>query len=120
AFDGIAARFGLGTTVMYQGSAASATTEIVSGNFFTLLGVSSAIGRLFDMSDDGPAGEHPVVVLSYRYWRSRFAADPRILGEQLVINNRAYSVVGVVAPGFLGVISGRSPDIYVPIAMEPA
>ncbi|MBV8071157.1 MAG: ABC transporter permease [Acidobacteriaceae bacterium] len=94
--------------------------EMVSGNYFTMLGVRPAAGRLFrsDLDDRVYAGQ-PVVVLSYDYWVNRFDRDPRVVGEKILVNNYPMTVVGVSARGFLGFDPARAPQIRVPILMEP-
>jgi predicted permease len=94
--------------------------ELVSGNFFTMLGVPAAIGRVFNsVEDDQIYQGHPVAVLSYGYWSARFARDPAIVGRTILINNYPMTIVGVSAAGFAGVDPARSPQIRVPILMKP-
>src|SRR4029453_11229060 len=88
-------------------SAERVRAELVSGSYFPGLGVTPAIGRVFDVRDDaGPGGggpdASPVVVLSHRYWRDRLGADPSIVGRQIRINNRAMTIVGVAQERFDG------------------
>ncbi len=95
--------------------------ELVSGNYFTLLGVRAAAGRLFSSrEDDRVYMGHPVVVLSYDYWANRFARDPRVVGRKILVSNYPMTIVGVSGPGFAGLDPVRSPQIRVPILMEPA
>jgi len=95
--------------------------ELVSGNFFTMLGVRAAAGRVFNSQDDDRTFlGHPVVVLSYDYWDTRFSRDPKIIGKKILVNNYPLTVVGVSAPGFAGLDPAISPQIRVPILMEPA
>jgi predicted permease len=93
--------------------------EMVSGNYFTLLGVKPAAGRLFtSQQDDRIYGGHPVVALSYDYWATRFNRDPRVVGKKILVNNYPMIVVGVSAQGFAGLDPARSPQIRVPILMK--
>src|SRR5438477_1850333 len=95
--------------------------EMVSGNFFTMLGVKPAAGRLFNsQEDDRVFMGHPVVVLSYDYWDNRFARDPNIVGKKILVNNYPMTIVGVSGPGFAGLDPAVSPKIRVPILMKPA
>lgn len=95
--------------------------EMVSGNYFTMLGVKAAAGRLFNsQEDDRVFLGHPVVVLSYDYWANRFARDPKVVGRKILVNNYPMTIVGVSGPGFEGLDPARSPQIRVPILMEPA
>ena len=95
--------------------------ELVSGNFFTMLGVKAAVGRVLNSSEDDRQYQgHPVVVLSYDYWTSRFAADPHVVGRKILVNNYPMTVVGVSQAGFFGLDPARSPQIRVPILMKEA
>jgi predicted permease len=95
--------------------------ELVSGNYFTMLGVSPAAGRLFNSAEDDQVYMgHPVVVLSYDYWTNRFARDPQIVGKKILVNNYPMTVVGVSAQGFAGLDPAVSPQIRVPILMKTA
>jgi len=95
-------------------------SEMVSGNFFTMLGVRAAAGRLFSsQEDDRVFRGHPVVVLSYDYWVNRFSRDPKVVGKKILVNNYPMTIVGVSAAGFAGLDPALSPQIRVPILMEP-
>jgi predicted permease len=117
-FDGVIARGGGAVTVLSNGSAESAGADIVSGNFFNMLGVRAAAGRLFTADDDRTPGAHPVVVLSHRYWAKRFAASPAIVGQSIQVNGFPMTVIGVSAVGFNGVFSGNDPDVYLTLMMQ--
>lgn len=94
--------------------------EMVSGNYFTMLGVQPAAGRLFNsVTDDRVYEGHPVVVLSYNYWANQFNSDPSVVGNKILVNNHAMTVVGVAAQDFVGLDPARAPQIWVPILMEP-
>jgi predicted permease len=93
--------------------------EMVSGNYFSLLGVNPAAGRVFSVAeDDQVEGGHPVAVLSYAYWMSRFAGDRGVLGKTIHVNNYPMTIVGVSAAGFAGIDPTRAPQIRVPIKMK--
>jgi predicted permease len=95
--------------------------EMVSGNYFTLLGVKPALGRVFNSAEDDRAFMgHPVVVLSYDYWTNRFANDPSVLGKKILVNDYAMDIVGVSAQGFAGLDPAESPQIRVPVLMKDA
>jgi predicted permease len=95
--------------------------EMVSGNYFDMLGVKAAAGRLFNSHDDDRVFMgHPVVVLSYDYWETRFGRDPKAVGKKILVNNYPMTIVGVSAQGFAGMDPAESPQIRVPILMEPA
>jgi predicted permease len=94
--------------------------EMVSGNFFTMLGVKPAIGRVFSSEEDDRQYQgHPNVVLSYGYWESRFAKDPAVLGKKIRVNDYPMTIVGVSQAGFAGIDPAQSPQIRVPLQMKP-
>ena len=93
---------------------------LVSANFFSILGVQPALGRGFVPEEDGVATAAPVVVLSHATWRQRLASDPAIVGKSLTLNGRDYTVVGVAPAAFTGLVIGFSPDVWTPMAMQPA
>src|SRR5262245_41848877 len=87
------------------------TAEMVSGNFFSLLGVKPSIGRVFNSQEDNQIYRgHPVVVLSYDYWVSRFTRDPSVVGKKILVNNYPMTIVGVSAAGFAGIDPAREPQ----------
>ena len=94
--------------------------RIASGNFFSLLGVGAAIGRTFTIEDDSAPLKIPVAVISYAYWKRRFGLDPSVVGKSITLNRTPFTIVGVAAAGFSGPEVGYSPDLYVPMMMEPA
>jgi putative ABC transport system permease protein len=94
--------------------------ELVSGNYFDVLGVGAAAGRILSSDDDRTPGSHPVVVLSYAFWQRRFARAPDVVGRTVSVNGTPFSVVGVAKRGFFGTKPGFGPDIWVPLMMvEP-
>src|SRR6188474_2811958 len=94
--------------------------EMVSGNYFSMLGVKPALGRVFNSREDDQVYQgHPVVVLSHGYWRSRFARDPNVLGKKILVNDYPMTIVGVSQEGFAGLDPAQSPQIRVPIQMKP-
>ena len=98
------------------------TGAIVSGNYFSVLGVRSALGGLITPADDskpdagGPRG--PVVVLSHGFWVRRFGADPAVLGKKLLLNSHPFTVIGVAGPGFTGTEVGSAPEVFAPMMMQ--
>jgi len=95
--------------------------EMVSGNYFTMLGVKPAVGRVFSSQEDDQVYQgHPVAVLGYDYWVRRFASDPGVVGRKILVNNYPMTIVGVSAAGFAGIDPVRAPQIRVPILMKPA
>jgi predicted permease len=94
--------------------------EMVSGNYFTMLGVGPAIGRVFNSKEDDQIyNGHPVVVLAYDYWVNRFARSPEVVGRKILVNNHPMTIVGVSAPGFVGLDPAQAPQIRIPIQMKP-
>ena len=95
--------------------------EMVSGNYFTMLGVKPALGRLFTSEeDDRVVRGHPVAALSYQYWVNRFDRDPNVIGKKILVNNYPMTIVGVSARGFDGLDPAQGPQIRVPILMKEA
>ena len=95
--------------------------EMVSGNYFSMLGVHAAVGRVFNSEEDDRTFQgHPVVVLSHDYWVRRFSRDPAVVGKKILVNNYPMTIVGVSAARFSGLDPARSPQIRVPIQMKPA
>ena len=91
---------------------------MVSGNYFQVMGVHAAMGRLFTPQDDVTPGGHPVVVISYAYWDRRFGRDPSIVGRQVTVNNTPMTIIGVAPEGFLGAFGGISTALWAPIMMQ--
>ena len=117
-FSGMFCRHGDMVSVTFNGRTELAAAELVSGNYFPVLGVGAASGRVFNASDDLYQGAHPLAVISYGYWRTRFAGDRGIVGRKIVVNGSALTVIGVTQPGFDGVEPGYSPQIRIPITMQ--
>ena len=116
-FSGMFCRFPISTSLGYGGNTERVGTELVSGNLFPVLGVHAAVGRTFTASDDLFAGAHPVVMLSYSYWRNRFGGDPNIIGKTLVVNAHNLTIVGVAQAGFDGMELGHQAKLFVPMNM---
>ena len=94
--------------------------EMVSGNYFTMLGVGPAAGRVFNSQEDDQVYQgHPSVVISYDYWTRRFNRDQQAIGKKILVNNYPMTIVGVSAAGFAGIDPARSPQMRVPILMKP-
>ena len=116
-FDGTMSRYRLTFTLSFGAQSEVATGELVSGNYFPLLGVHGAAGRLFTAQDDLRAGEHPYAVLSYAYWQTRFSGEPAVIGRRILVNNFPLTIVGVAQPGFDGTEPGLPAQMFVPMAM---
>ncbi|HEY1214190.1 MAG TPA: ABC transporter permease [Bryobacteraceae bacterium] len=114
-FDGLIGRAAFSANFSYNANAVSANAELVTGNFFDVLGVKPALGRLVLPSDDHSDAQEIVVVLSYRFWSHQLGQNPAVLNHRVLVNRHPMLVVGIAPPGFHGVISGRDPDLYAPI-----
>jgi len=119
-FTGIAGARSVPASLAYDGQASFGTARRVSGNYFDLLGVRPAAGRLFTTRDDETPGAHPVVVLSHAYWMRRFGGEGSIVNRPLVVNGVAMTVVGVGPRGFTGERRNESADVFVPLSMNAA
>jgi predicted permease len=100
-----------------DGRGGLAEGQLVSGNYFAVLGVGAARGRTLLPIDETVAGSSPVAVIGYDYWRTRFALDPDIVGKHVRINNVPFTIVGVTEPEFYGVQPGEKVEISVPLTM---
>ncbi|HXG88538.1 MAG TPA: ABC transporter permease [Vicinamibacterales bacterium] len=110
----------ISTSVSIDNQTERLEAEMVSGNFFTMLGVQPAVGRVFNSQEDDQVYQgHPSVVLGYDYWVRRFARDPNVVGKKILVNNYPMTIVGVSASGFAGLDPSRAPQIRVPILMKP-
>ena len=115
---GMAGREDLAVGVVIDRDAERAWSEVVTANYFDVLGVPMAIGRGFVASEERPGGAGSVVI-SHAYWSRRFAADPSVIGRSIKINAQPFTIVGVAAEGFLGGESGLAFDLWVPMGMQP-
>jgi len=91
--------------------------ELVSGNYFEVLGVRPLLGRLISEADDHESITSPVAVISYEFWKRRFEMDPSIINRTLILNGHRFTVVGVTAPGFVGSNGSKKADIQVPLSI---
>ncbi len=117
-FDGMFSFHSTAMTVSDGNQAERVLGELVSGNFFTVLGVGAHLGRVFSDADDQTPGGDFVTVISYNYWRRRFGADPQVIGRKISVNNYPFTIIGVAAPGFNDVEIGDAPDLRVPMTMK--
>ena len=114
-FSGMMARFPIYASVTVGNASERVKAELVSGSYFDVLGVTTAIGRPFTPDDDRSRDGHPVVVLSYNYWRDKFGAKPDVIGSTILVNNNKMTVIGVSQAGFDGVELSDPPSIFVPM-----
>ncbi len=116
-FSGMLAAMRTSAGVSWHNQAEDQLTEIVSGNYFQVLGLRPALGRLFSSSDETAKNANPVVVLTWDYWRTHFAASPSVIGQSLLINGHPFTIVGVAPENFHTAIGGYRPAIFVPVTM---
>ena len=117
-FSGLLARFAVQVSVAGQGQTELANGELVTGNYFEVLGVRPALGRIFSASDETAPGANTIAVLSYGYWSRHYGGDPGILNKTLNVNGTPLTVVGVSRAGFEGVQVGQVPDLFIPMTMK--
>jgi len=118
-FSGLIAYEFVAVGIEDGGAAHWAQAYLATGNYFDVLGVRPRLGRFFGPEDDRKTGAKPIVVLSYTYWRNRFAADPEIVGRTIRVNSLPYTVAGVAPAGFYGTELHYRPEIWLPMRMQP-
>lgn len=119
AFSGIAGHFLFGANLAMTGQTPiSGRGVYVSGSYFPVLGLRPALGRLLSPADDQTIGGHYVTVLSYSYWENQLGANPAVIGQQLTINGKQMTILGVAPKGFEGTTLGAKPHVFVPISMR--
>src|SRR6476660_2428389 len=91
---------------------------MVSDNFFDVLGISPASGRFFFARDEELEQDQRPVVLRYGFWKQSFGADPSVIGKQALVNGVPVTIVGSAPEGFLGVVAGEAPDLWLPLAAQ--
>ena len=115
-FDGLLVRApGMVSIAGLGGEPEVTFTELVSGNYFDVLGLRPAAGRLLTANDDVQGNPNPVVVLTYGYWQEHFGGRKDIAGQKLLVNNHPMEIAGVAPRGFNGLVSGNQPNLFLPI-----
>src|SRR2546425_6148623 len=117
-FDGVLARFQFAANIASHDQTDRGSGELVTGNYFDVLGVRPALGRVLTPADDDVQGAHPVLVLSHAYWTQHFGGDAGVLNHTILVNNTEMTIVGVTQAGFTGLQVGQTPDIFVPMTMK--
>jgi predicted permease len=117
-FSGVLSRFRVPLSVAHGGLTERVAGELISGNYFDVLGVGAAIGRTLTPDDDRIPGGHPLAMLSHAYWMSRFAGNPDVVGQTLNVAGVPMTIVGVGPQGFDGIELGYTPEVWVPVAMK--
>jgi predicted permease len=119
-FTGIAAHRMFDVNLNARGEASKSLGMLVSGSYFSILGVRPALGRLLNLQDDRIINEPHVVVLSYDYWQTRFGGDRNVLNQTIIVNGQLMTIVGVAQNGFNGTTIYAKPQVFVPITMVPS
>ena len=120
-FSGLLAYYPLRMSVSVDNVAEPAIAgQLVSGNYYSVLGVNAALGRTIVPDDDRAPGESPVCVISYNYWQRRFASDPAVVGKTIHLSGAPFTIIGVSRGEFFGLEVGSSLDISVPLMMQQA
>jgi putative ABC transport system permease protein len=117
AFDGLIATAPTGIGITRNNASELVDAEIVSGNYFSVLGVPAAQGRLLTANDDSTPGGNPVAVLRFHYWKTHLGTDVHVVGQTLSINGNPFQIIGVAAPEFQSAVWGQTPDVFVPMSM---
>src|SRR5262249_13982921 len=93
--------------------------QLVTGSYFSALGIHPAAGRFFTMDDDRTPGANPIAVIGYGFWQRRFGGRPDAIGRTIALNRRPFTIVAVAPDGFKGVTSMFGPDVWLPSMMSP-
>ena len=118
-FTALAAFSSIPFVLQTEGGAESVPGELVTGNYFDVLGVPIARGRTFAADEDKAGAPVRVVIISHGAWMNRFGSDPGIIGRTMTLNGNSYSIVGVAPEGFVSPILGRAPEMWTPAALQP-
>jgi putative ABC transport system permease protein len=116
-FDGLIATAPAPVGIAHDRTSEVVDGEIVSGNYFSVLGLGPARGRLLSQTDDGAPGANPVAVLSHHYWMTHLGADPNVIGKTIALNSHSFEVIGVAPENFQSAVWGQTPDLFVPMSM---
>jgi predicted permease len=119
-FDGVFGFKDFNLTAGIRGNAQPVQSEMVSGNFYAVMGVQPQLGRALQASDEGAPGTGAVVVISDGLWQREFGRSPAVLGQTITVNQTSLTIVGVNPPGFTGAQSvQQSPELFIPLSMQP-
>lgn len=119
-FSGTMCRFRVNPSIDVDGETEVVGGELVSGNYFPVLGVRPAAGRLFTAADDAQLGAHSYAVLSYDWWQAKFGKSPRVVGRGIRVNGYPVTIIGVAQPGFDGMEPGFAASIFVALNIAPS
>jgi putative ABC transport system permease protein len=107
------------SNIAFAGQTIRGDMMLVSGAYFSVLGIHPFTGRLIDAKDDIPGGGNAIAVLGYRYWRDKLGADPSVLNRTIKVNGQPFTVAGIAPPNFIGTTVGTDPSVYVPMSFKP-
>ena len=113
--SGSTAFMSLELSIAIEGDVDTVSTELVSGGYFSVLGIDTALGRLLDAFDDAGAPVGPAAVISDAYWQRRFGRDAAAIGKSFTAAGRTFTIVGVTTPAYRSAIAGRHPDLFLPL-----
>jgi putative ABC transport system permease protein len=116
-FAGLIATAPTPVGILHDRTSEVGVAEIVSGNYFSVLGVGPALGRLLSQADDGVPGANSVAVLSHHYWTTHLGADANVIGKTIELNGHSFEVIGVTQENFQSAVWGQTPDLFVPMSM---
>src|SRR3954447_20562401 len=117
-FSGVLARAPFNVSVSWKDVTELANGEMVSGNYFDVLGLVPHSGRLIGPNDDRVAGEGRVAVLSFGYWKRKFGGDSGVIGQKILLNGQPFEIIGVGPAKFDGVLVGEQTEVFVPVSMK--
>jgi len=116
-FAGVLAADKTGVGISWHNQAENEDAEVVTGNYFQLLGLKPALGRLLSPQDDTTKNANPVLVLSYTYWKNHLGGAPDVVGQTILINGHPFTILGVAPQHFDSAIGGYRPGVFIPISM---
>ena len=116
-FDGVLAADKAQVGVSWHNQAENDQAEVVSGNYFQVLGLQPALGRLFTQQDDTQKNANPVTVVSYNFWRTHLGSARDVAGQTILVNGHSFTILGVAPANFDSAIGGYKPDLFIPVSM---
>jgi putative ABC transport system permease protein len=116
-FAGVLAADRTNVGISWHNQAEDKAAELVSGNYFDLLGLKPVLGRLMTAQDETAKNANPVLVLSYDYWKTRFVASPDVVGQTVLISGHPFTILGVAPQNFQTAIGGYKPGVFLPLSM---
>src|SRR5690348_2947299 len=117
-FSGVALEMFSTVSMTINGHPDTFNANLATGNYFDVLGVKPALGRTFRPDEDREAGAGPVIVLNYGFWQRKFAGNPNVVGQGVLLNGQGFTIIGVAPRGFQGTAVLGGPDMWVPLSMH--